>query len=120
VILSLHEKFALTLILLGLVGAAWCFFDLRRQSSPSGGVRAFLILCWALVLVQDILGLLLLAEGRRPSNFLLHIMYGVLSAACLPVAWVLSSRSHGRHEALYLGLGSLLFAGLTFRALAVA
>lgn len=119
-IFSLHQKFALVLILLGLVGALWCFVDLRRQGSPSGGVRAFLILCWGLVLIQDILGLLLLAEGRRPSNFFLHIMYGALSAACLPVAWVLSSRSHGRHEAIYLGLGSLLFAGLTFRALAVA
>ena len=119
-IFNLHQKFALVLILLGLVGALWCFIDLRRQGGPSGGVRAFLILCWALVLIQDGLGLLLLAEGHRPSNLLLHLMYGALSALVLPVAWGLSSRSGGRHEAIYLGLGSLLFAGLTFRALSVA
>lgn len=119
-ILSLHQKFALVLILLGLVGAVWCFIDLRRRGQPSGGVRAFLILCWALVLIQDLLGLLLLAQGHRPSHLLLHVMYGVLSALVLPVAWGLSARSGGRHEAVYLGLGSLLFAGLTFRALSVA
>jgi len=119
-ILSLHQKFALVLILLGLVGAVWCFIDLRRQGQPSAGVRAFLILCWALVLIQDLLGLLLLAQGHRPSNLLLHVMYGVLSAVVLPVAWGLSARGGGRHEAVYLGLGSLLFAGLTFRALSVA
>ena len=42
-ILSVHQKFALVLILLGLLGALWCFIDLRRQGAPSGGVRAFLI-----------------------------------------------------------------------------
>lgn len=119
-ILSVHQKFALVLILLGLVGALWCFIDLRRQGAPSGGVRAFLILCWVLVLIQDVLGLLLLAEGRRPANLLLHVMYGVLSALVLPIAWGLSARSPGRHEAIYLGLGSLLFGLFTFRALTVA
>lgn len=119
-ILTLHQKFALVLIVLGLAGALWCSIDLRRQGAPSGGVRAFLILCWSLVLLQDLLGLVLLAQGHRPPNLLLHVMYGVLSALVLPVAWGLSARRSGRHEALYLGLGSLLFAGLTFRALAVA
>jgi hypothetical protein len=119
-VFSLHQKFALALIALGLAGAIWCFVDFRRQGGLSGGVRAFLILCWALVVVQDLLGLLLLAEGRRPSNLILHLMYGALATVVLPLAWGLSARSHGRQEALYLGLGSLLFAGFTFRALAVA
>lgn len=119
-VFSLHQKFALALIALGLAGAIWCFVDFRRQGGLSGGVRAFLILCWALVVIQDLLGLLLLAEGRRPSNLILHLMYGALATAVLPLAWGLSARSHGRQEALYLGLGSLLFAGFTFRALAVA
>lgn len=119
-VFSVHDRLALVLIALGLVGAAWCFIDLRRSGHPSGGVRAFLILCWGLVLIQDLLGLALLAEGHRPSNLFLHLMYGALSALVLPVAWVMSERSTGRGEAIYLGLGSLLFAGLTFRALAVA
>jgi hypothetical protein len=119
-VFSLHQKFALALIALGLAGAIWCFVDFRRQGGLSGGVRAFLILCWALVVIQDLLGLLLLAEGRRPSNLILHLMYGALATVVPPLAWGLSARSHGRQEALYLGLGSLLFAGFTFRALAVA
>ncbi|MGH7666264.1 MAG: hypothetical protein ACREN1_02985 [Candidatus Dormibacteria bacterium] len=119
-IFGLHQKFALVLILLGLVGALWCFIDLRRHGSPSGGVRAFLILTWSLVLLQDGLGLALLAQGRRPSNFELHLTYGALSAAVLPLAWRLSARGQGRHEALYLGFGSLLFGLLTFRAAMVA
>jgi hypothetical protein len=36
------------------------------------------------------------------------------------VVWVLSARSSAKTEALYMSLGSLLFAGVTFRALAVA
>lgn len=119
-ILTVHQKFALALIVLGLAGAVWCFIDLRRQGKVSGGVQAFLILAWALVLVQDLSGLLLLAQGHRPANFLLHVMYGILNALVLPVAWGLSARGSDRQEAIYLGLGSLLFGLFSFRALAVA
>ncbi|MGH7608445.1 MAG: hypothetical protein ACREOD_00650 [Candidatus Dormibacteria bacterium] len=118
---ELHQKLAFALIVLGLAGALWCLLDLRRQNSATGGVRAFLVLSWALILVQDLLGVVLLAQGHRPAHDeLLHIMYGVLSALVLPVAWGISARSSARHEAMVLGLGSLLFAGLTFRALVVA
>ncbi|MGH7612008.1 MAG: hypothetical protein ACREN4_08310 [Candidatus Dormibacteria bacterium] len=116
-----HERFAFALIALGLVGCAWCFLDLRQKGSLSGGVRAFLVLSWAAVVVQDLLGVVLLAQGHRPAhNLLLHIMYGVLSALVLPVAWGITAVAPARREALILGLGSLLFAGLTFRALVVA
>ncbi|MGH7639752.1 MAG: hypothetical protein ACREOL_02400 [Candidatus Dormibacteria bacterium] len=116
----MHQRLALALILVGLVAAAWCFIDLRRRGAPSGGVRAFIVLCFALVVVQDAIGLVLLAQGHRPHNVPLHIMYGALSAAVLPVAWGMSARSPGRSEALFLGFGSLLFAGLTLRATLVA
>jgi heme A synthase len=93
-VFSLHQKFALALIALGLAGAIWCFVDFRRQGGLSGGVRAFLILCWALVVVQDLLGLLLLAEGRRPSNLILHLMYGALATVVLPLALWSAARRH--------------------------
>jgi hypothetical protein len=47
-------------------------------------------------------------------------MYGILNAVVLPVAWGLSARGSDRQEAIYLGLGSLLFGLFSFRALAVA
>jgi hypothetical protein len=115
-----HQKLAVALIVLGLAGAIWGLWGWRRNGMIAPGLRAFLLLCEALVLIQDLLGLLLLAQGHRPSNLVFHLMYGAISAMVIPVVWVLSARSSAKTEALYMSLGSLLFAGVTFRALAVA
>ncbi len=47
-------------------------------------------------------------------------MYGAIRALVIPVVWILSSSGSAKSEALYMSLGALLFAGVTFRALAVA
>jgi hypothetical protein len=119
-LLPAHQKLAVGLIVLGLAGAGWGLWGWRHNGMIAPGLRAFLLLCEALVLIQDILGLVLLAQGHRPNNLVFHLMYGAVSALVIPVAWVLSARGSAKSEALYMSLGSLLFAGVTFRALAVA
>ncbi|MHB8323775.1 MAG: hypothetical protein ACYDEA_12950 [Candidatus Dormibacteria bacterium] len=115
-----HQKLAVALIALGLVGAVWGFWGWRRNGATSSGLRALLLFCEAVVLIEDLLGLILLAQGFRPHNLGFHLMYGAISALVIPVVWLLSSRRSPRSEALYMSLGSLLFAGVAFRALAVA
>ncbi len=115
-----HQRLAFALILLGLVGAGWGFWGWGRKGAISSALRAFLLLCEAVVLLQGLFGIVLLAQGYRPHNLGFHLMYGVISALVIPVVWVLSSRRNPRSEALYMSLGALLFAGVTFRALAVA
>jgi branched-subunit amino acid transport protein len=115
-----HQKLAVALIVLGLVGAGWGLWSWQRYGKIAPGLRAFLLLCEAVVLIQDLLGLVLLAQGHRPANLVFHLMYGAVSALVIPVVWLLSARSSAKNEALYMSLGALLFAGVTFRALAVA
>lgn len=115
-----HQKLAVALIALGLVGTAWGLWGWRRNGAIAPGLRAFLLLCEAVVLLEDLFGLVLLAQGYRPHNLAFHLMYGAISALVIPVVWILSSRSSAKSEALYMSLGALLFAGVTFRALAVA
>ncbi len=119
VVTDLHDRLALVLILLGVVGAVWTFLGLRRHGGTPAGVRAMLVLTELLAMVQGLFGLTLLSRGQRPNNLPLHVMYGVALVLILPVVYVLSARSTRRGEALYVGVGSLLLAGVAFRALAV-
>ncbi len=119
IVVALHQRIAIALILLGLVGCAWTFVGLWRQGGTPPGVRAMLVLTEALAILEGVFGLTLYGSGLRPANVLLHIMYGVVSVVVLPVAYLLSGRVSRRGEAYYLGLGSLLLAGVAFRALAV-
>ncbi|HVA22654.1 MAG TPA: hypothetical protein VNN74_11255 [Candidatus Micrarchaeia archaeon] len=118
-VLVLHQRLAIALILLGVVGCGWTFVGLRRQGGTPPGVRAMLVLTEGLALLQGLFGITLYSSGLRPANVLLHTMYGVASVLVLPVAYVLSGRASRRGEAYYVGLGSLLLAGVAFRALAV-
>ncbi|HUY62167.1 MAG TPA: hypothetical protein VMW49_09850 [Candidatus Dormibacteraeota bacterium] len=118
-LIFLHERVAFILIALGLLGAAWTFIGLRRDGQTPGGVRAMLILTEGLAILEGVFGLILYGSGLRPANVPFHVMYGVASVLVLPVAWVLSARSSSRGEALYLGFGALLLAGVAFRAIMV-
>ncbi len=64
--------------------------------------------------------MVLLAQGYRPHKLAFHLMYGAIRALVIPVVWILSSSGSAKSEARYMSLGALLFAGVTFRALAVA
>lgn len=119
VVVALHQRMAIVLILLGLVGCVWTFIGLRLQGGTPAGVRAMLVLTEGLAILQGVFGITLYSSGLRPANVLLHTMYGVVSVLVLPVAYLLSGRAGRRGEAYYIGLGSLLLAGVAFRALAV-
>ena len=53
-----HKKLAVGLIVLGLAGALWGLWGWRRNGMIAPGLRAFLLLCEALVLIQDLRALL--------------------------------------------------------------
>jgi hypothetical protein len=71
----------------------------------SGGARDHrfavdraLLLVVALVGLNDLLGIVLLGTGRRPTDPL-HLLYGVAVLATGPIGWWLGGRSRGGHPA---------------------
>ena len=118
-LIFLHERVGYILMALGLVGCAWTFISLRRSGQAPSGVRAMLILTEGLAILEGLMGLVLYGSGLRPGNVPFHFMYGVVSVLVIPVVWVLSARSSARGEAMYLGFGALLLAGVAFRAIMV-
>ncbi len=118
-LIFLHERVGYILMALGLVGCAWTFISLRRSGQAPSGVRAMLILTEGLAILEGLMGLVLYGSGLRPGNVPFHFMYGAVSVLVIPVVWVLSARSSARGEAMYLGFGALLLAGVAFRAIMV-
>lgn len=66
-----------------------------------------------LILVELLVGLTLLALGRRPQT-LLHLMYALAAVAVMPVARTLLHRNPSRAR-LYQFAGTVLLLGVIFR-----
>jgi hypothetical protein len=83
------------LTVVALIVAAWSWLAGRR-----GGARAdhrfavdrTVLGVIAVVGLAELLGLLVLAGGERPSDPL-HLLYGVAALIALPVAWALGGRA---------------------------
>lgn len=88
--------------------ALWGFFQWFRGEQPSGSYLAALIIGEALIIVQALSGLLLVAAGHHPRDGL-HWLYGVILVLTLPVvssAW--AQKATDRRAALYYGLACTL------------
>jgi hypothetical protein len=71
----------------------------------------------ALVGVQVVIGLVLVATGDRPQQ-LLHWFYGAATLLSLPLAMVIGKRLGGREEQIWLAGGAVMTLLFALRALA--
>jgi heme A synthase len=80
-------------------------------------VRVYLRIQIALVGVQVLIGLVLVATGDRPQQ-LIHWFYGAATLLSLPVAMVIGKRLGGREEQIWLAGGAVMTLLFALRALA--
>ena len=80
-------------------------------------VRVYLRVQIALVGVQVVIGLVLVATGDRPQQ-LLHWFYGAATLLSLPLAMVIGKRLGGREEQVWLAGGAVMTLLFALRALA--
>lgn len=111
----LHDKLGVIVVIVAAVGAVAAVIGLLRPTIMPM-VRVYLRLSVALVGLQVVIGIVLVATGSRPAQGL-HWFYGAATLLALPLAMWIGSRL-GRHEEPLWVMGgavaTLLFA---FRAI---
>jgi hypothetical protein len=80
-------------------------------------VRVYLRVVIALVAVQVVIGLVLVAAGHRPEQPL-HWFYGAATLLTLPLAMSIGKRIGGRDEQIWIAGGAVLTVLFALRAIA--
>jgi heme A synthase len=114
-VVELHMLIARALVLYLIVVGVWGVFLGIRRHELDRAFRGALVIGVALGVVQALVGIGLVASGRRPADNL-HYLYGATIIVTLPlVASYIAARQFSRP--LAYGLASLFMAGLAIRAI---
>ena len=103
-------------MLVAAVGAVAAIVSLFRPRILAA-VRFYVRVVIGLVAVQVVIGLVLVATGDRPQQFL-HWVYGVAMLITLPIAMAVGRRLGGRDEQIWLAGGAVMTVLFAFRAIA--
>lgn len=97
-----------------LAVGVWGLFAYLRGQSLSGSYSGALVLGQALVAVQVLAGVFLLAAGA-PQPTSTHYLYGITAILVLPFAWSYFRNRDKRQALLMYSLVSLFIFGLAVR-----
>ena len=110
----IHDRYGLVLTVVAAVGAVAALVSLfRPRILPA--LHLYLRATIALVAVQVLIGLVLVATGERPHQ-LLHWLYGAATLLTLPLAMWLGGKLRGREQHVWLAGGAVLTLLFAFRA----
>jgi hypothetical protein len=112
----IHDRYGFVLTVVAALGAIAAVVSLfRPRLLPA--VRLYLRLTVAVVAVQVVIGLVLVATGHRPAQ-ILHWLYGAATLLTLPLAMSIGGKLGGREQHVWLVGGAVLTVLFAFRALA--
>jgi heme A synthase len=111
----IHDKFGVVVAIVAAVGAIAAIIALLRPAVLPA-VRVYLRLTAAVVAVQVLVGIVLVATGSRPSQGL-HWFYGAATLLALPLAMWIGSRLGRREEPLWVMGGAVATLLFAFRAI---
>ena len=112
---ELHTLIARALVLYFFLVGLWGVFVGLRKRELDPAFRGAVVIGVALGVVQALVGIVLLASGRRPADNL-HYLYGATVIVTLPlvVSYIADKRIS---RPLAYGLATLFMAGLAIRAI---
>ena len=112
----IHDVYGLVLTVVAAIGAIAAIASLiRPQILPM--VRVYLRITIAVVAVQVVIGIVLVATGDRPAQ-LIHWFYGAVTLLTLPLAIWLGGKLGGREQHVWLVGGAVLTVLFALRAMA--
>jgi hypothetical protein len=112
----IHDRYGFVLTVVAALGAIAAVVSLfRPRLLPA--VRLYLRLTVAVVAIQVVIGLMLVATGHRPAQ-ILHWLYGAATLLTLPLAMWIGGKLGGREQHVWLVGGAVLTVLFAFRALA--
>jgi hypothetical protein len=103
------------------VVAAWSYLDAKRSAGARDhrfAVDRLILVVLAALVANVLIGVVLLAGGRRPVDPL-HLLYGPAALVTLPIGWWLATRrgaaaARGRRD-LWLLVAAVVLIGLEAR-----
>ena len=112
----LHDRLSITVMLFMVALGSWGIVAYLRGGSLSGSYAGALAIGEALIVVQVVAGVAMLATGARPPSAT-HYLYGITGILVLPFAWsYLRSRSP-RQALLIYSLIAMFIFGLAVRGM---
>ncbi len=116
----IHERLATTALYYFLIIALWGYYKFFRKQSIDSSYWGILAIAEILVLGEALLGGYLWFSGFRPARGWLHILYGSLIPAMIPLAYAYTRGRAQRAEILVYGTVTIITAGLILRAIYTA
>lgn len=116
----IHERLATTALYYFLVVAFWGYFRFFRKQGIDSSYWGMLAIGEILVLAEALFGIYLLISGHQPARGWLHILYGSLIPAMIPLAYFYTRGHTERRDILVYGTVTLITAGLVLRAIYTA
>jgi hypothetical protein len=112
---NIHQTLGTVIALYLLICAGWGTFNGIRGRPASDSFRSTLLIAEGLFVLQAVVGMELLGEGKAPAQPL-HFLYGVFAVVFLPVVVGYVGRGKKR-ESLWFGLATLFLFGIALRAI---
>ena len=112
-----HNRLSVTAGLFFLVIALWGFWRFFRKQGIDSSYFGALVIGEVLVVVQAILGIILWIEGARPARGAIHLIYGFLIPAVIPLVYNYTKGGSSRRESLVYGAAIIFGVGLILRAI---
>lgn len=112
----IHGRVAIAVVLYMLVLGFWGLVSFFRKAGISESYRGALFIGEALTVVQALLGVALLADGRRPPDAL-HYLYGILVPLIIPFMYSYVRAQPKVRAAIFYGIATLFIVGLAVRAI---
>jgi hypothetical protein len=113
----IHERLANTVLLYSLILSIWGFLRFFRKQGLDSSFWGALVIAEVLILLQGALGVSLWFIGARPERGFVHILYGVISALCIPGVYIFTKGSDQRRDMLVYGAVLLFLVGISIRAI---
>lgn len=115
-----HERLATTALYYFLIVSLWGYFRFFRKQGIDSSYWGMLAIAEILVLGEALMGGYLWISGLRPARGWLHILYGSLIPAMIPLAYFYTRGRTERSEILVYGTVTIITAGLILRAIYTA
>lgn len=112
----IHDRLSLSVMIFWAAVGLWGVFAFVRGGGLSGSIAGALAIGQALVVVQVLAGVVLVALGGRPPETT-HYLYGVTGILVLPFAWSFLRERDQRQALIVYSLLALFIAGLAFRGM---